>query len=153
MESRLEKLLTALLNGEQIDFTPRSRAEAYLKACCEKCGCEGLPEPKSRADALYYALAEQMANGGGGSGKPEQSKIIKFLENGEFDILPNTGYTLSKVTVKVNVPTDSGGGLLTASTDAEMTALLIDENVNSVVEFTGTSTIYETGRLYLIQGE
>lgn len=39
---------------------------------------------------------------------------------------------------------------LTASTDEEMQALLIEENVGKVVQFTGTSSIYETSTYYLI---
>ena len=60
MESRMEMLLNALINGETIDFEPQSRMEAYLKNCINKTGTEGLPPPESRADALMYKLAESI---------------------------------------------------------------------------------------------
>ena len=60
MESRMEMLLTALINRESIDFEPQSRMEAYLKNCINKTGTEGLPPPESRADALMYKLAESI---------------------------------------------------------------------------------------------
>lgn len=61
--STLEQLLTALLNGEQVDIEPRSRIEQYLKNCCDKCGCDNLPTPRSRVEILLYQLAEQLASG------------------------------------------------------------------------------------------
>ena len=62
MESRIEMLLNALINGETIDFEPQSRMEAYLKNCINNTKTEGLPPPESRVDALLYKLAE---NGSG----------------------------------------------------------------------------------------
>ena len=64
MESRIEMLLNALINGETIDFEPQSRMEAYLKNCINNTKTEGLPPPESRVDALLYKLAEN----GSGSG-------------------------------------------------------------------------------------
>lgn len=64
--SRIEEFLTALLNGETTKIKPRSRAEQYLKNCVEGCGCEGLPAPKSRLDALLYSLADKLSGSGGG---------------------------------------------------------------------------------------
>ena len=58
MESRIEMLLNALINGETIDFEPQSRMEAYLKNCINNTKTEGLPPPESRIDALLYKLAE-----------------------------------------------------------------------------------------------
>ena len=69
MESRVETLLNALVNGETIDFNPQSRMEEYLKNCINKSGTEGLPAPQSRVDALLYKLAEAVSSGGGG-GEP-----------------------------------------------------------------------------------
>lgn len=62
MESRIEMLLNALINGETIDFEPQSRMEAYLKNYINNTKTEGLPPPESRVDALLYKLAE---NGSG----------------------------------------------------------------------------------------
>lgn len=64
--SKIEDFLNALLNDELADIEAKTRVEKYLKACCEKCGCEGLPEPKTRIDGLLYELAEKMKGGGGG---------------------------------------------------------------------------------------
>lgn len=65
MESRVETLLNAVINGETIDFNPQSRMEEYLKNCINKAGTEGLPAPQSRVDALLYRLAETISSGGG----------------------------------------------------------------------------------------
>lgn len=68
MESRVETLLNAIIDGETIDFNPQSRMEEYLKNCINKAGVEGLPAPQSRVDALLYKLAETISSGGGGGG-------------------------------------------------------------------------------------
>jgi len=68
MESRIETLLKALLNGDTIeDFVPQSRSEAYLKNCILRNGVAGLPAPQSRMDALLYQLAEEIPGWSGGS--------------------------------------------------------------------------------------
>lgn len=98
MESRIETLLNALINGETIDFAPQSRMEEYLKNCINKAGTEGLPSPQSRVDALLYRLAEVVAAAGGGK---LQEKTI--TENGEY--VPDEGFDgMSKVTVAVPAP-------------------------------------------------
>lgn len=60
--SNIEQMLNALINGETIDIEPQSRVEQYLLNCIEECGCENLPEPISRIDALLYSLAEKLGN-------------------------------------------------------------------------------------------
>jgi hypothetical protein len=40
---------------------------------------------------------------GGSTGKPEQTKTVSITENGEYEILPDEGYTLSGVQVSVEV--------------------------------------------------
>lgn len=62
--SRNEQLLTAILNGTSVSFEPMSRAEAYLKACCNGTGTDGIPAPQSRNDALLYQLADKLSSGG-----------------------------------------------------------------------------------------
>lgn len=61
--SNAEKLLQALLNGETVDFEPKSRFEQYLKNCIDRCGCDGLPTPRTRAEALLHQLAEKSTGG------------------------------------------------------------------------------------------
>jgi hypothetical protein len=48
----------------------------------------------------------------------------------------------------------SGGSAnpLVATTDEEMTNLLVESNTGKVVKFTGTAGTYETDTLYLIEG-
>ena len=58
--TRIEEFLTALLNGNTENITPQSRVEQYLLNCVKGCGCDGLPMPKSRLDALLYALADKV---------------------------------------------------------------------------------------------
>lgn len=58
--SDIERLLNDLINGQTEDFEPNTRVEAYLKACCERCGCGSVPTPITRIDALLYRLAELM---------------------------------------------------------------------------------------------
>lgn len=65
MSSRYEEMLQALLNGDTVNFEPRSRMEQYLKNCCDQCGCNGLPEPRTRAEMLLYQLAEKLAGESG----------------------------------------------------------------------------------------
>lgn len=67
MASKLEKLLTALLNSEDLDFNPQSRSEEYLENCIDGDGTVGLPNPQSRLDSLLYKLAEKGVNSGGNS--------------------------------------------------------------------------------------
>lgn len=58
------ELLTTLISGEGIEaLEPSSRLEAYLKNCYLACGCDGLPEPVTKADVLLYALVEKVASG------------------------------------------------------------------------------------------
>lgn len=66
-QSRNEKLLEALLNGETADIVPQSRNEAYLKAMIE--GNTEVAEPHSRIEAYLCALARNGgSSGGGGTG-------------------------------------------------------------------------------------
>lgn len=81
MSSRYEKLMEAFVNGETADIVPRSRAEAALKNCIEGCGCDGLPEPKSRTEAYLQALAQKMA-GGGGATVAEYDGTVEIADGG-----------------------------------------------------------------------
>ena len=89
--STTEELLQALIEGGTLDIEPRSRIEAYLKNCVDCCGCEGLPAPRSRVEALLYKLAEVMAGGGsggeGGGGDTEEIDLAASVKN----IIDTTG--------------------------------------------------------------
>lgn len=50
------------------------------------------------------AALEGKAASGGGSGLPTQEKTKNVTENGTVEVVPDAGYTMSKVTVNVNVP-------------------------------------------------
>lgn len=55
---------------------------------------------------IQAALEGKAAGGSGGSGKPEQEKTVEITENGAHTVTPDDGYTMSKVTVNVNVPSE-----------------------------------------------
>lgn len=60
-----------------------------------------LTQQNSLIDRIKTALQGKAA--GGGSAKPEQTKSLTITENGEYEIMPDEGYTLSGVQVNVNV--------------------------------------------------
>jgi hypothetical protein len=45
---------------------------------------------------------------GGGESTPTQEKSVEVTKNGEFEVMPDEGYALSKVGVSVNVPIPDG---------------------------------------------
>jgi hypothetical protein len=54
-------------------------------------------------------LAESLPDAtGGGTTTPTQEKNVEITENGTIDVVPDDGYTLSKVGVSVNVPIPDG---------------------------------------------
>lgn len=53
---------------------------------------------------IQTALEGKAAGGGGGSGLPTQEKTENVTVNGTVEVVPDAGYTMSKVTVNVNVP-------------------------------------------------
>lgn len=99
--SKIEDFLNALLNDELANVEAKTRVEKYLKACCEKCGCEGLPEPKTRIDALLYELAEKMKGGGGGILPPEYQQVTHIRSTGSqyiaLDNLTDSGWAIECV--------------------------------------------------------
>lgn len=74
METREEYLIRQLVEqGDVNEFEARTRVEAFLKNACLKCGCEGLPAPRTRVEALLYKLNEELTKGGGGGGSSQDS--------------------------------------------------------------------------------
>lgn len=61
--SEFEKLLNALLNGENVDFKPKSRMEQILLNCCKGLNCDGMSAPTSRAEVLLRVLSEKSLGG------------------------------------------------------------------------------------------
>ena len=61
-----------------------------------------LTEQRDLIDQLLEALEGKAA---GGAALPTQEKAVEVSQNGTVEVVPDEGYTLSKVDVTVNVPT------------------------------------------------
>ena len=62
--------------------------------------------------------------GGGGGDKPEQEKSISIVQNGTYSLLPDSGMTLSRAVISVNVPptpTQEKSISITENGDTEVT--------------------------------
>lgn len=92
--SRNEELLQALINDSTVDIKPQSRAEAYLKACCNCEGTDCLPVPISRNDVLLYELAEKISE--------ESAKTV----SGNTIYINNAAAGTAKVSVSENCDID-----------------------------------------------
>lgn len=66
MSSRIEDLVSVLINGGSVSFAPNSRVEQYLQNCIDGSGTDGLPTPDSRIEILLWQLADNINSGGGG---------------------------------------------------------------------------------------
>lgn len=78
-ESRTEDLFIDLIKGTQKDFEPQSRFESYMKCIINKSDPAGTPTPESRKDVLMRTYAEQVYNGGGGSGA--ETDLKKYVDD------------------------------------------------------------------------
>ena len=60
-------------------------------------------------DSLIFQIQAALNNKtSSGSIKPEQEKKVDIIKNGIVEIVPDDGYSMSKVTVAVNVPSEDG---------------------------------------------
>ena len=101
--TREEQLLNSIATKEAVNIDPVTREEQYLAYIA------GLTDKKpekaiTRKEMFYDAIAENGTGGGGGTAKPEQSKTVEIVENGDYKVTPDSGKVLSSVTAKVNVP-------------------------------------------------
>lgn len=70
---------------------------------------ENLDDVLSEQEALIARLQGILAEkASGGSGLPEQEKTVEITENGDTEVTPDEGYTLSKVSISVEVPVPDG---------------------------------------------
>jgi hypothetical protein len=54
--------------------------------------------------------------------KPQQQKSVEYIENGEYEVLPDEDNVLSQVMVSVKVPTPSGKINITTTNEVDVTA-------------------------------
>lgn len=96
-QSRIEELLNTLITDGSTDLVPQTEVEIYLKACIDKTGTSGLPEPTSRMTLQLKELADELAGGGGGGGSANllQSSVTANRQAGvtKGDMV-NLGYAL-----------------------------------------------------------
>ena len=89
---------------------------------------------------------QALKDGYGQGGKPEQEKTVEITENGTTDVLPDTGYALSKVTVNTNVAGSGDADNLEGYFDSSVKNIMLpnitaihpnkfhsDSQINSVV--------------------
>lgn len=70
-----------------------------------KIGTFTITSELAEQDTLIAQIKSALSGkAGGGAGLPTQEKTVEITENGEYEVVPDTGYTLSKVAVSVDVP-------------------------------------------------
>lgn len=119
--TRTEKLLTAIINGEQPGFEPDTRREIYLAAIA---GADvKLPDPITREEILLHEIA---VNGiGGGVPEPVLQNKTVTPTRGEQTVTADEGF--------------DGLGTVTVEGDANLKA----ENIKSGVSIFGVDGVYE----------
>lgn len=97
-QSRIEELLNTLITDGSTDLVPQTEVEMYLKACIDKTGTSGLPEPTSRMTLQLKELADELAGGGGGGGGSanllQSSVTANRQANVTYGDMVNLGYAL-----------------------------------------------------------
>ena len=89
-QSRIEKLLSDLLNGNTSDISPQSRNEALLLGLIN--GDNPDITPVSRIECYLKALCEKNANGAGGGSSSASPKDVNFYD---YDGTLVASYSLS----------------------------------------------------------
>lgn len=80
---------------------------------------------------------------------PTQEKSVTITENGTTEVTPDSGKSLSKVTVTTNV-----AGITEIATSSAMDAVLVADNVGKYYKYTGTTDDkYTNGDIYQVQDE
>lgn len=84
---------------------------AHDKSGAKVTGTFTLDNEITTQDELITAIktALQGKASGGGTPTPTQEKTVDITENGTFEVIPDDGYALSKVTANVNVASSGGG--------------------------------------------
>ena len=106
-------------NNTLVDLTNDSATEAVVFKGATFHGSDGetktgtftiseeITEQDSLIAQIKLALAGKAA-GGGGEALPTQEKTVNITTNGTHEVLPDDGFTLSKVKANVNVPIPDG---------------------------------------------
>ena len=82
-------------------------------------------------------------------GNVQASKPTIITSNGDYSVKPDSGYDgVGVVEISVEVPQARP---IEISTDEDMEAVLQPYNIGKVYKFVGTSNIYETGDLYVVE--
>jgi hypothetical protein len=76
--------------------------------------------------------------------RPKPSGVVTITEN-------NVQIDVSKFAV-ADVAVPVAEGIVEATTDAEMMTFVDESEGGEIVKFTGTSSTYEKGRLYIVKG-
>lgn len=106
-ETREEKLLKAISDGEKSGIVPYTRKEKFLSYIAGE--TDDKPTPITRIE-MFLDKIERGGGGGGGASTPTQEKTVDITENGTVEVTPDEGYALSKVTANVNVESGGEGG-------------------------------------------
>lgn len=134
------ELIEAILNGESVDFDPKTKTQSYLKACINKEGCENLPDPDTRAGALLYRLAHELKTGSTGG--------LTKLWSYEYNEATGDAATTTEAAVKenvgtVNIPEDARIFVCTAKSKNEISGYSASLNIyvkNTTDKFSGLYT-------------
>ena len=109
-----------------------------------------IEEEITEQDALIEQINSALQRKTVGGGLPTQEKTVEVTENGTVEVLPDEGYTLSKVTVDVDIPIPDGyivpSGTLEVTENGthDVTAY---QSVNVNVEASGGSSDVEVALL------